>query len=526
MSGTKRKINHHPLYTAMLSVWTMCRDCEGGSRVIKSKRDTYLPPTSGMLADGFSNTNLNSLGSKVYETYITRAYYPDVFKDAVETAVGIMHRKPANIKLSPKLEQLRDRASDGGETLQLLLRRINAEQLTTGRLGLMGDIRVKNGKEEPVILVYKESTAYNWDDSSRSRADSNLRFVMLDESSYELNDSFAWVWKEKSRVLALVDPTTKRIAQLDDDGKIPDNAVYGYAEIESDDELAEKEFTIVSVKGSNVDGIAFTFVNSRDLLSIPDTPPLEGLADLSLLIYRGEADYRQNLFMQGQDTLVTIGDVGGEDDDGDGKTTRTGAGARLALPVNGDAKYIGVDSQGLPEQRQALEADYKRAEKKTSKLMSGTNTQESGDALRIRAASQTATLPQIAQSGAAGLQYILRKLAQMLGDNPEDVVVTPNMEFTDKGGNPVDLKSIMEAKLLGAPISIESIHSWSKRSGFTDYDWEEEQKKLAEDDKYDLSFSTGNEDEATLNVGTNIDINNPDDTGKGTRDGVDDNGDI
>lgn len=522
MADARRKMNYHPLYTEMLKVWTMCRDCEGGARVIKSKREEYLPPTSGMISDGWSAINLDSLGSKVYASFLTRAYYPDVYKDAVETAVGIMHRKSANIKLSPKLKLLEDRASDGGETLQLLLRRINAEQLTTGRLGLMGDIRTtKDGKEEPIVLVYSEKACYNWDDSRRSRANSNLRFVALDESSYELQTSMAWQWEERSRILALIDPETKLIAGYDEDGKIPDNAIYGFATVKDDTEIAKTEFTPVSVKGQTFNEIAFTFVNSRDLLSTPDEPPLEGLAELSLTIYRGEADYRQNLFMQGQDTLVTIGDSAGEDDD---KETRTGAGARLSLPINGDAKYIGVNSQGLPEQRQALEADYKRAEKKTSKLMSGTNTQESGDALRIRAASQTATLPQIAQSGAAGLQYILRKLAVMLGDNPEEVVVTPNMEFTDQGGNAVDLKSIMEAKLLGAPISIESIHTWSKRSGFTDLDWDAEQKKLAEDHNYDLSFSTGNEDEASLNVGTNIDINNPDDTGKGTRDVVDENG--
>lgn len=510
MSQNKRAFQVHPTYEAMLSVWTLCRDCNAGSETIKSKRSTYLPPTSGMVIDGYGSSDQTTVGNQAYKSYITRAYYPDIYKEAVETAVGIMHRKPANIKLSPKLEILKDYASDAGETLQLLLRRINAEQLTSGRLGLMGDIRTnEENKEVPILLLYEERNGYNWDDRTSGRSDASLRMVALDEGSFSLEGGMNWVWKDKTRVLALIDPVTRLIAQQGEDGSLPSNSIYGYAEFSDEvqgEALLTTQFTPVSVKGETFKEIAFTFINSRDLLSKPDVPPLEGLADLSLLIYRGEADYRQNLFMQGQDTLVVINGVSDEDE----KATRTGAGARLDVGINGDAKYIGVNSQGLPEQRQALEADYKRGERKTSKLMSGTNTQESGDALRIRAASQTATLPQIAMAGAAGLQYVLRRLAVMLGDNPEDVVVMPNMEFSDQGGDAVSLKAIMEAKLLGAPISIESIHAWSKRSGFTEETWEDELKKLEEDSDYEINFSLNDDNAAgaSNNVGTNIDIDN------------------
>lgn len=511
---TKKRITH-PQYQSMLPKWIKARDCEAGSDKIKMEKDKYLPPTSGMLSDGFSKSAPETLGSKVYNTYLTRAYFPDIFNEAVETAVGVMHSKPANIKLTPKLESLLTRASDGGETLQLLLRRINSEQLAVGRLFLMGDIRRNSdGSESPILLIYTEQSAYNWDDTKRSRSNSNLRFVALDESSDELGPDMSWDWQQKSRFLAMIDPSTGMLADYDGFGELPTTSVYGFREVNDDDaDVADGGFVPVSVKGQTFNEIPGTFINSRDLLSKPDKPPLDGLADLILCIYRGEADYRQNLFMQGQDTLVTTG--GQIDDD---KPVRTGAGARMDLPINADAKYIGVNSQGLPEQRQALDADYKRSERKTSKLMSGTNTQESGDALRIRAASQTATLPQIAQSGAAGLQHVLRQLASMMGDNPEDIVVMPNMEFADQGGDAVDLKHIMESKLLGAPISVESIHGWAKRSGFTEQTWEDEQKLLEQDDDYDLSFSSGNEDEASANVGTNVDVDANAGTGNGTDD--------
>ena len=90
--------------------------------------------------------------------------------------------------------------------------------------------------------------------------------------------------------------------------------------------------------------IPFVFINSKDLSTIPDKPPLDSLARLALAIYRAEADYRQNLFMQGQDTLVRIGSTFEQDDEN--KAVRMGAGARLDMPVNGDAMYIGVSGKG------------------------------------------------------------------------------------------------------------------------------------------------------------------------------------
>jgi hypothetical protein len=202
---------------------------------------------------------------------------------------------------------------------------------------------------------------------------------------------------------------------------------------------------------------------------------MDGLAKLCLAIYRGEADYRQNLFMQGQDTLVRIGAQGDEDD-----TVRTGAGARIDVPLGGDAKYIGVSSNGLPEQRQALENDYKRAVQKSGQLLDATSrAKESGDALRIRVAAQTATLPQIAMTGAAALERVLRSLAEWYGANPDDVKVTPNLNFTEADLNGQTLVQIMQSKGLGAPISEESIHEWMQDQGFTKQTYEEEQKRLA-----------------------------------------------
>ncbi len=466
--------NAHPLYIAMLKAWKRNRDCYEGEEKIKSEGAVYLPPTSGMRLDGFGNADLNSPGNAAHAAYVDRAYFADLVKDAVETAIGVMHREEAVIELPERLEFLRDNATYDGENLLMLLRKINEMQLVTGRLGLLGDFRVDPtvaGGVQPVVVTYQAETVFNWDDILDEESESDLRFVALDESGFELQDNFSWKYVDRVRLLALADAQGVMVpANTDPNSDEPVQGIYAKAELQDDVSLQSAATSLepLNLQGSTTNRIPFSFINSKDLSPMPDLPPLDGLTSLALAIYRGEADYRQNLFNQGQDTLVTIN--AGIDED---KPVRTGSGGRIDVPINGDAKYIGVNSQGLPEQRQSLAADYTRAEARTAKLINASG-QESGDALRIRMAAQTATLPHIALTGAAGLQKVLRDLAIWFGANPEEVVVTPNLEFADTMGDAQSLVQIVQAKIQGAPLSNESIHTWMQENKFTTLDYEAE----------------------------------------------------
>lgn len=455
----------HPFYTKMTKVWCKMKDCYQGENVIKAGREKYLPPTSGMVIDGQGGANPQAPGVKAYNAYLSRAYYPEVVEEAVQLAIGVMHSKPPTIEVPDGLKALFDKATDTGEDLYMLLRKINAHQLVTGRLGLLGDIRLSaEGAPLPTVVLYEELAVQNWDDVLVDQDSSELRFVMLDETCPEMDkQTFQWQTKEKYKVIALVTADGKMAF----DGDVVFGA--GYATIGPEDNPAEATYTPMSVQGTSVAKVPFVFCNPKDLSSVPDKPPLDGLANLSLCIYRGEADYRQDLHMQGQDTLVVIGNQQMDESD----PVRTGAGAMLKVSVGGDAKYIGVTSQGLPEQRLALETDYKRAESKTAKLMNESG-RESGDALRIRIAAQTATLNQIAIAGAAALQEVVRYLAIMFGEDPAKVVVTPNLEFAEVAGDGLTLKAIIEAKALGLKISDKSIHTWAKEQGFTKLSFDEE----------------------------------------------------
>ncbi len=493
----------HPDYSTFLEDWITMRDCYRGQRQVKEKKYLYLPATSGMVEDGLAGGN--SEGSVAYKAYLTRAYFPDIIAEAVEAMIGVMHHKPPVIELPESMEPLREKATRKNESLEMLLRRINEEQLITGRLGLLADLppSVPAGEQPiPYLAMYVAETVLNWD---AGRVDGlevqSLNLVALDETEYERQADFSWEEVTKTRVLVLGDPLTNEA-----DG----TALYAQAVFREDADFDPSKLVEPSIRGNKLEEIPFVFINSKDVVPTPDDPPNIGLANLALAIYRGEADYRQNLFMQGQDTLVTMG-LGADMED---EKLRVGAGGRVDLQQGGDAKFIGVSSTGLPEQRQSLENDYSRASSKGGQLLDSVSREkESGDALKVRVAARTATLNQIALAGAFGLQDLLRKVAVWMGADPQQVIVTPNLDFISDSFNPADLNQMMTAKVSGAPLSLESIHAWLKEKDMTVLEFEEEMQRIEEEEP--LGGTTADpdllpDDDDDGNVNDNEDEDDPD----------------
>lgn len=457
----------HPLWSDRADEWIQLKDTHRGQAAVKAKRTDYLPATSGMEADGM---NTGSKGLKAYDAYLKRAAFPDLMKEAVEGLVGIMHREMAIIELPAKLEPLLKKATDNGESLQLLLRKINEQQLLNGRLGLLLEIPDQVGVSEaiPFIIPYKALKIINWDAGSTTDGKKTLNFIVMDESKFEVINQYEWDLKEVHRLLTIQGDGTEANP----------GGVYQSAEVRTDNGEVINLIT-PSIGGNTLDQIPFIFINANDLTPEPDNSPLLGLSNLSLTIYRGEADYRQSLFQSGQDTLVIIGrEIPTEGSD----ETRVGAGAVLDLPIDGDAKYIGVTANGLEQMAKAVEADKLSAQSKGSQLLQniGGDTQ-SGEALRIRVAAATSTLTSIARAGAQGLEDILKIAAIWVGADSEEVKVEANLDFTEDILTGKELLDLMSAKNLGTPISLKSIHRIMKKRDLTEFDYEDELKEIEDE---------------------------------------------
>jgi len=473
----------HPLWNEHREDWELMRHTYRGQRIVKEQGIRYLPPTAGMISDGMGNDN--APGSKAYKAYRTRALVPDLVREAVEAAIGVMHQKPPVIELPDALKPMLEMATLRKESLEVLLRRINEAQLICGRLGLLVDFPTNTRETSPdlqgtdvvttrgplpdpnvpYIALYECEQIINWDQGYRDGLGvDTLNFVALDESEFERTDNFEWQQERKYRVLLL---------SGDDEENVPTGTYQVASFRDNRTEFSPDALFTPMFRGNTMEEIPFTVVNCKDVVPDPDDPPLLGLANLVVSIYRQDADYKQTLFMQGQDTLVVIG---GQADD---EELRVGSGARIDLGIGGDAKYIGVDSKGLEEMREAIQNDKSTAKGKAGQLLDTVSRErESGEALNIRVAARTASLKQIALAGAFGLQQALRHAALWVGADPEQVIVTPNLDFVDDNFKPADLVQLMSAKSLGAPISLESVHEFLREKDVTSLEFEEEMDKL------------------------------------------------
>lgn len=476
----------HPQYSARVEDWELMRHSYAGEAVVKSKGTKYLPATPSQIVDGITKTT--SLGYKNYQSYLMKAVFHDHVSDAVESYIGLLHQKPAVFELPAKMQPLLENASINGEGLQNLLRRINEQQLVMGRIGLLLDLPVTPDPTNPLpyIATYMAEAIRNWDDSSDQEGRNFLNFACLDETSDERQSDFGWLSVEKYRVL-LLEPAEPFVADEDKSDE-ENNAIFqatpkvyktGVFRRRDTNDFNASDMRIPMLRGTPLEEVPFVIVNSKDVIAQPDDPPLVGLARLSMAIYRGEAGYRETLFMQSQDTLVTTG--GRIRDIKDDDRVRIGAGAHIELDVGADAKFIGVSSAGLAEQRLSLENDKKRAETKSGQLIAPSGQVESDATLTTRMAAQTATLNQIAWSGAKGLEYILKVAARWMGLNPDEVKVTPNLDFSNFMFEGKSFDDIMNAKGKGFPISLKSLHEVAVDRGLSQMTYEEEMKLITQE---------------------------------------------
>lgn len=467
----------HPLYEAFKLIWDKLDDVFEGQDKIKNEREKYLPPLPSMVLDGMGP---NQHGAIKYEQYIYRANFPDDYSEAVRNNHGLLWSKPATIQLPDGMQYLNDKATRDGMNLQSLLGIINEMQLRNGRIGLLLDMDSEaSPTNKPFISVYYAKTIRNWDKADH-REDGTvaldaLNMVVLDESGpVRVPNGFSWKEEQRRRVLMLGP------LNVDD---AEGEAIYQNGLFVQEDDFDPEALITPVYHGESLKEIPFVAINASDCLINPDSPPLLGLANLVLSMYVSDADYRQHLFLQSQDTLVRVGASGAGGEEGDGKApVRVGAGAVIDVALGGDAKYVGVESQGLSEERLAIQNDKAEAQLKAGQMVNNTKgSQESGEALRTRIGARTASLVQLAKTGAYGLETILKICARWMGEDPSLVKVEPNLDFSKAQFSGQNLVQTMAARNLGAPVSLETIHEYLADQGLTKLTFEEEMKKIKDE---------------------------------------------
>lgn len=444
----------HPDYDRMVDDWTQVRDAMKGPREVKAKGEQHLPMPRGFLAQ-------EDQGVRAYQSYKTRAKFPNFVAPTVRGMNGVMHRVEASIELPEGLAYLFEKATRDGITLETLHRRITSELLQTGRYSLLVDIDPTAQSKVPYLAGYSAESLINWSEDGD--------FFVLDESRLE-RTGFEWDDEESYRVLELQEGIY--VQELFDETNKTATETSKLADGDS-----ETLVVPTSLGGKALVEIPFVVIGSTDVSVNIDEIPMLGVTECAYSAYRLDADYRHQLYMSGAETLFITGAQGDE------LPKIVGASVIFGLPEGAKAEYVGPEGKGIEAHRTAIQDEKVAAAMEGAKLFDAEKgAAESGEALKIRFAAQTATLTTIAQSAAQGLERALKHAAVMIGADPNKVVVPPNLSFIDSTMSPqeaFELVKVWQAGGISGVTLYENLQRGDIASAERTY---EEERSLIEDE--------------------------------------------
>jgi hypothetical protein len=390
----------HPSITAQRRAeWQLCRDCMDGEGAIKARGSEYLPMPSGFKAadDG---------GKAMYEAYKGRAQFPALMAPSVGAMIGIIHGREIPIEMPDAMKYLWENADGKGLPLEAMHRRITRELLVIGGYAVLTDAPKEGG--DPYLVGYRRDLLINWD----------YNWWVLDESR-NVRNGFVWEQLEEYRVLSF------------------DGLTYVPFIYTGNTDQGE-EIVVRGRGGAPLPRIPFAVGNAQDLSPVVEAPPLIGVANAAKAIYQLSADYRHQLYMTGQETLVAI--------EGDAPNA---IGAGVVWEMRGsegktpDLKYVSPTCAGIEAHRVAMGEQREAAVMAGARLFEQTaQGAESGEAKRLRYASETATLVSIAQSSCMILEQSLKNVAMLKGLPEDDIVVTAPRDLMDRTMTPQDFAAL------------------------------------------------------------------------------------
>lgn len=390
----------HPEYTLeRIADWDICERAYEGESAVKAAGVEYLPMPNGYLS-------MQDGGLGAYQAYLNRAQFPDVMAPSVGAMIGIVHGTEIQIDVPDGLSYLHENANGDGLTLVDLHRRITRALLVQGRVGVLAD--APEGGGDPFLALYSGRSIINWDED----------FFVLDET-HMARDGFKWEQVRQFRVLQFLDGRYQQTRYREND---------------------QVDITPTRQGGGYLDRVPFAVGSAKDIGPSIETPPLVGVARAVKAMYQLSADYRLQLFMSGQETLVAInGEAPGI----------VGAGVVHQMMGSGEAgmqpdlKYVSPACTGIQAHKDAIEMNRDAAAQAGARLFDqGERAQESGEARALRYRSETANLQSVAQMSCALLERGLRNIAAMKGLNEADVIVNAPEDLLEGAMTPTDAQAL------------------------------------------------------------------------------------
>ena len=440
----------HPQYEEYIDAWRLMRHAYEGEDEIKEHGTEYLPMKSGIKAIADVARR-----EAAYDAYRDRAEFPEIVAPTIRGLMGVVHNKASEYLLPSGMEYLMDMATRDGQTLEQVHHKITNELLRVGRYGLLPGIKDSG---EFHIAGYDAECITNWDGES---------YLVLNET-HDRRDPDTNKWGEVKQY---------RECQLDDAGNYVSRIWTGVRGQDGKVTFVPGIDEFATIKGgAPLQEMPFVFAGCIDTTPDPDDIPLYGLAKLAVRAYQLDADYRNSMHLTSEPTPWVSG------------VTREYAPKSIgaaALWVLDDPQakcgMLEFSGAGIDAQKQAIADTMERAILFGAQMFADNRrAAESGEALKLRLGSQRATLVMIARSSAAALEKVLKNIAVWGGMNPDDVQVTPNLEFVDVDLTPQEILALVSGWQSGG-YSKRTLYENLQRGGIANAErsFEDEQELIA-----------------------------------------------
>lgn len=366
-----------------------------------------------------------------------RAYYTN-FTGRTESAMtGAVFRKEFKKRELPdQIDYLLENADGEGMSLKQLAKRSISELLVAGNYGYLADY--PEGPQNPSleqvqqlglranIKTYNAETIINFDTRVVNGVEV-LSLVVLLESDKDYTDIYSWKIKKQYRVLALTEEG------------VYTQAIY-------DESLAlVGDVKMPKQNGSVMNRIPFYFIGTTDNKAGYDKPALYDMACINYAHLRNTAENEEAMWMTNQPMYhVNMGDTN-PDAWKEQNPNGIQAGSRRAVITQNGSMDL-VQANPVSNYENAIKQKEEQAVAIGAKLITGVAANQTAEAARINASSETSVLNTIVGNVSEAMEGAIEDCARFMGADSESVEIELNDSFYDQTLTAQDISAMILLK--------------------------------------------------------------------------------
>ena len=415
-------INNHDSYVSHIHIWNKISYTK--NLTAKENAHKLFPPPFGTLDEKLKNNEYIQNATKYIETPIAKgsdysgaavAFYegghvPSLVSHTISSFISLANQHEATVELPSRLEYVKNNASKDGKSLDKVYVEILTEVLSKGRQIVLLDTDESDNKLK--IVLYKAESMKDWGATKNETDDGIFSYCIIEDK--KLNDEYDPTSGKNDKYIDIVFYHTI------------ENNVYTVKKQESINGKVIDEKTITpSFMGKKLDFIPILAIGSVDNTPDVDPPPLEGIAECVVQIYK------LTCLLYHAERTSSVPTMYGTGIDEDSVPDVTGADVFIPLvDTQSTLGYTKTDTSQMKHLQERIDGFYFQAQELGASILgSRKGTSESGEALRLRQAASTATLKSIVTNVGHGIEKILKMMAKWVG-SPDELRFDPSKEFS------------------------------------------------------------------------------------------------